>query len=319
MPRQDENLRILDLDLPGLYETQETPVKMLRGTFRDFTEWVKAADADDPAGSFAAARGGCTELSSHREDEGSGWAGTKSFDEALKLARVGWPEGLAEINKFIVKFESVIAGLLPVPEVQFDVTGDWLDIGRFLSGEPEDWGSLRDTEDTVETNNAKIVRLCLNMTANAGFDVKTIQRRGAACVALMHMLELTGRSCHLDIVEAATSTRRQEWYITVKRAGETLSPEQIAFAAVNGSMLRRFSFAVTEKMPEQMGRELGAGSSYGSAAQILRQEDYDIYMPALEGWGDSGDFSSEKKSIEWVLKTLRQQGIPIEEREAQSA
>lgn len=309
--RADENLRILDLDLPGLYETQETPTRMIRGTFRDFTEWLEMAQAPAPEGSFMANSGedSCESHSKGRD----GWAGTSSYAQAVKLAKYGWPEGLDEVQKFIAKFESVIAGLLPIPEVAFDIHGDWLDMGRFLSGEPEHWGSLRDTEDNIETSHGKIVRIGLNMAASYGFDPTTLQRRGAACVALMHMLELTGRSCHLDIVEATTNSMRQESYITVKRAGETLSPEQIAFAAVNASMLRRFRFAENEKMPYEIAKAIGCEFGYGIPAQILRQDEYDVYLPALLGYGGK-DFEGDDAAIEWVLSTLREQGIPITER-----
>lgn len=308
--RGDEDLKILDLNIPGLYESND---KMIRGTFRDFTEWVKAATADAPEGSWAESKGGIENCLSHDQHRDN-WAGTKSYAEAVKQARVGWPAGLLEVQKFVVKFESLIAGLLPIPEIVFDVSGDYLDIGRFLSGEPEDFASLRDSEDTIETSNAKIVRIGLNMATSAGFDVSVIQRRGAACVALMHMLELTGRSCSLDVVEATTNHRRQESYIAVKRAGETLSPEQIAFAAVSGSMLRRFRFAVNEKYPSDIAREVGCDYGYGSPAQVLKQEDYDVYLPALMGYGGAEGLGDDDSAIQWVLQTLKEQGVPITEK-----
>src|SRR3972149_7374987 len=120
----------------------------------------------------------------------SKWYGTGSDDAAIRLAEDGWEEGLTRLHKLSVELSDELIGLLHIPEVQFDVTGDELDVGKFVHGEPEDF--MRLVPAAIE-QEPKLLRVGVNFGASCGVDAEAMTRKGAAATGLIGILEQDGK------------------------------------------------------------------------------------------------------------------------------
>lgn len=120
---------------------------------------------------------------------------TRSLEEALALAKNGWPEGIRRIEEMSARLSEEIIKTLHVPEVTYDVTGDMLDVGRFVRGEPEDFMSLTPAEIEQEP---RILHLVANICTSSSVSPETLTRKGAAVVALVDALERHGKRVIID-------------------------------------------------------------------------------------------------------------------------
>lgn len=243
------------------------------------------------------------------------FTGTDSLEEAIGLARRGWRGGTAEIERLRASIDKLISGSVPMYEPYYDVTGDCIDVGRFVVGEPEDFMTLVDNGLRRESPSPKIVRIVNNISASAGIGTETILRRGAALIVLIDVLERHGIRCRVDLSHC-TQTRvrsgdRLEHYVTVKEDGEPISIDKLAFFMAHGSALRRIMFSVVEhesttiRESFRIGRDQGGG--YGYPGQSSDQGD--IYLDRILSAVDW----SEELTLAWLKLNLQRQGITLEE------
>jgi len=241
---------------------------------------------------------------------------TQTLEEALELAEKGWPEGLERIAEFSAVLNEQVTGYLLIQEMHYDVTGDVLDIGRFVSEEPEDFGSLRETEVPTDSLTPKIVNVVMNLATSASMSTYTMELRGAACVALCDALERHGKRVDLDMVFASqshTPYRSDETsgvsvnaIVRVKNSYEPLQLDKLAFILAHPSSCRRLAWASVEHMPDDVRIATGFNGGYCGLpcdSQYLG----DITMEKALG----GSGWSHEQTLEWILKTLQAQGIEV--------
>ena len=65
------------------------------------------------------------------------WHGGVTWDEAKRLAQRGWQEGLNEIHKYVADMSPIIAEHVFRPYPVNAVNGFAVDVGAFLSNNPE--------------------------------------------------------------------------------------------------------------------------------------------------------------------------------------
>lgn len=251
---------------------------------------------------------------SRRPAKGSHWDMGADFNETVRLAEKGWPEGLKLIDRIRARLESVTSSATFRPETNWDVAGDFVDIGRFVSGVPECMGTFDESEQQQQTTG-KIVRVVVNCAASSGVDASAMARRGAAAGALIDALESVGRSC--EIVLLCANGMRGSWLeylVPVKRAGEPLELDRLAMMLCHPTVYRRLFFSCFELESASTRRthNVCASGGYGhvDSGRYLIDAREDIIVPDMLLYSRGDDDSA---LLKWVFSELKKQGVEVAE------
>jgi len=174
------------------------------------------------------------------------WHGTDKFEEAVELARRGWPEGSAKALEFRASIADAVREIITSrsQSVSYDVSGQWVDIGRYLDGEPECFGNLEATGDTA---SQPVVKLYVNLAASGAVSVESLFARGAVILAAIDVLEATGRRVEVIAAKGSRGRTIHETYVTIKRADQPVDADRLAFVLAHAACLRRLFFSVMEQ------------------------------------------------------------------------
>lgn len=240
--------------------------------------------------------------------------GTPTFEAAADLAHKGWPGGREEMMQLTA---SILDRLTPsIGErhvTTLDVTGECCDNGAFSMGVPECMMAF-ETEPAENCPNGKIVTVALDYGGNGNITREQFLLRGAAMLAVIDALELTGFQVEV-LARKGTgvgSDGKGGWGKTylvefpVKKAGETMDPDRLAFVAGHPSMLRRLGWSMSEHEPVKVRDTFGfsIGGGYGNA--ISHPGTFDVQAPALAD-------ITEASTLEWVTSQLERFGVLVSE------
>lgn len=170
---------------------------------------------------------------------------TETFADACRLQREGWSEGAEKVARHREGFNAFIqaASNAKARQQSWDVSGQWIDVGRYLTGEPECWGSETDGNTTM----SRVVSIRLNNCVSAAVDPSTIVARGLAVLVAVDLLEACNVRCEVIV---GTASRQDgdvvESNVIVKRAGDPAEPNAMAFNIAHPSFFRRFGFKFME-------------------------------------------------------------------------
>jgi hypothetical protein len=217
----------------------------------------------------------------NRENSPS-WAGG-TFGDSLTLARSGWAEELSEalsIAQDAVELCERNHEVLKVTEPVYDVSGDSVDIGRYLSGEPE---CMVDFPLQPTSDVGRVITLCASVGYSAAIDADVIRRRGQVIVAFALALSQLGHNveCWAD-TSGSRGDRKFHVRTLVKAADDTLDPARIMFAYANPGMLRNLSFAIYDQFPGEFRQAFGPNT--GRGMPIAPKQDHPegtVYLPEL--------------------------------------
>lgn len=141
----------------------------------------------------------------------------------------------------IVKYDQAELQIKDVNEagnnVEYDVTGDFIDMGRYLEGVPEVFGSMH-------MGNARNRRVTIIISLNqwAGMKEKDINHRSERILRLVDALENNGVRCE---IRAISSTQCEHCEVIVKQYNESLVISDLA-VAMHSEFLRRCMFRFKE-------------------------------------------------------------------------
>lgn len=179
------------------------------------------------------------------------WHGTNTFEEAVEIARRGWPEGAAKALELRAEVESAVRDLINARSTtySYDVAGEYVDIGRHLSGEPECFGIEVADGSSV---SRPVVKIVANLAASGSVSTKSLFVRGAAIVAAIDILEALGRRVEVWVAHGSTKSRSgsgrvHETHALVKSADQPLDVDRLGFAIAHPACLRRLCFSVMEQ------------------------------------------------------------------------
>jgi hypothetical protein len=175
------------------------------------------------------------------------WNGnTTSLDHAISLVDTGWTEGAAKVSHWSAKLGCFLDASRAVKARQFawDVVGDFVDVGKYLTGEPECFGS---EENDGEQIASRIVSIRLNSSVSGGLQADAIVARGVAVLVAVDLLESCGRRCEV-IVSQSTSTYQiqADSNVIVKRPSEPVDLDRLAYAVAHPGFFRRLGFRFME-------------------------------------------------------------------------
>jgi hypothetical protein len=231
--------------------------------------------------------------------------GTSTFAEATKLAREGWHEGVERVGEIRATISSAIQSLISrrADSIGYDVFGEYVDVGLFLTGEPECFG-VRVSEDSISKS---VVRINVNIGVSGSVSHRAIFARGAAVIAAVDVIESTGRRVEVYGVDGSLKhggNRLHEIQVLLKSASQPLDIDRLVFALCHPSTLRRFCFSVAEKF-DVLASE--------SRPHEVAVEDGISTRPGLR----SHDFTTREllEEIKWICG---QAGIEIPQEEIDS-
>jgi hypothetical protein len=222
---------------------------------------------------------------------------TNTYEETLELTQKGWKYGADRVNALRTTLDTAVQTLVAAKAatVMYDVDGDWVDIGRLVTGEPECCGSW-DTQGDDAKN--KVVRIVANVSVSWMVKQETIFARGAACLAAVDILESLGKRVELWVSVGLNDYRhgRVDTHLIAKPAGQPVDTDRLAFVLCHADMFRRILFAHMEINDHDPSRCV--------PTPVFRDEDA-IFLPELR----TGKVPTHEENIQQVIKICEMAGI----------
>lgn len=180
---------------------------------------------------------------------------TDNLRDALTMAREGWNEPRASIDALVENIDSaIIPTMQPAFETYWDVSGGSVDVGAYLSGEPE---CMIETRLHEIAKPGKVISILVNGFYSAATKESDITTRGAAIVAFIDAVERMQHSAEVWVEYPFTGISH---LVKVKAAGERVDIDVLMFILGNRDAFRRVNFAAQELEPNG-GRGLGCGDN----------------------------------------------------------
>ena len=217
-----------------------------------------------------------------RDGNNEEWYGTRTFKEAVDLARNGWPKGVTKMNATAEEFTRRTRWTTD-RALEHDVGGAYPDVPVFLSGDP---ANMINTGDNI--NRVKpMVHVVVNRWTNCSFGPEQIFNFGAAMSVCIDQIEACGSRVQLDIVGATRSLSNRSKcfriHSVVKRPQEHMEKNRMSFALANAALLRRIHFSILEqRSPEAVFK-----NGYGQPAEWEKEQlpPGVLYIPSLQSFG----------------------------------
>lgn len=249
--------------------------------------------------------GGDTDRTSAR-DYGSGrdWTLGVEFDAALEMARTGWTEQLDDALSIA---ESAVALCerehdVMTPVMTYDVTGDYVDIGRYVTGEPE---CMVDYPLEPISKVGKVITVCVGGFYSAAMDAESLVLRGQVITALCIALARLGHNVEIwsDIAGQGHGEAHYSIRTLVKGVNDEIDPAKILLAFAHPLMFRRLGFAVMDGFKGGFAKRVGALGGYYSSKDKVRRDlpEGTIY---LEGVSTSVNIPDAHEALKGYLRDL---------------
>lgn len=231
---------------------------------------------------------------------------TSSFDAAMRLAELGWPEATAKATALTSAMVDKVTSLVEHERITYDVTGRDFDVSMMLTGEPEHWSN---TETVITTGTStRILKLVINTAVSSAVDTDVIIARGSAIAALVAVLELSGFRVEIEMTSPFADQNRKvliNFVIPVKSADQPLDLDRLIFAAAHPSMERRLMFSALEHNVD----ERNALRNYGWPTEVPKANQGDIYIGHSSSEDDQ--WTRTETAARWVLDQAKAQGVTL--------
>ena len=232
------------------------------------------------------------------------WYKSDSYEHALELAEKGWPEGLQRMQALRAGLLSHRGGKEARFVNAFTEAGDEPDIGRYLSGEPE---NMIHYETQYVPSAGRVLRIVVSAAHSSAIKESMIFNKGAAAVTLIDMVENAGLRTEVWVVAGVRSKSNADVetavWVCLKQPDQPPELDRLAFILAHPSFMRRLCFRLFEqKSRTDFLREHGTESNYGYPVDV-KVEPEDIYIGAMQhGFGNQ--INTEADCIKFVNETL---------------
>ena len=179
---------------------------------------------------------------------------TETFEEAVGLARAGWAEGTAKVVEHREQATAFLAAAKTAKSREFgwDVEGHFIDVGRYLEGEPECCGNEFDGGEKVAS---RVVSLRINQAVSGSVEGDSICARGVTVLCAVDLLESCGIRCEIILSIGNVSSNsagsvkdlEAESHVLIKRASDPVDLDRLAFWIAHPASFRRFGFRFLEQ------------------------------------------------------------------------
>ena len=227
--------------------------------------------------------------------------GSLTFKEAVAAAKSGgyWPEGANNLLSVELK-QSDIENELSAPALISALAGFAPLVPAFLAGQPDNMLAF-DCEPTP----ARVLRLSVECTTASAVSSEAIFNRGRAILAVIVELEKQGYSISLDAHTYSVFIRKSaanltfETCVTLKNAGESLSPSALTFPLCNAAYSRRCIFRLKEACPTFYRATTGK-NGYGRVIPSYKPHGYNAHFPCIDE-----DHQLAYETPQKALKTIK--------------
>lgn len=187
--------------------------------------------------------------------------------------------------------------------VDYDVTGDYIDMGRYMEGIPESVG-------TMHNGNARNRRMNVTININQWYGIShsVITKRGERILRLIDGLEGSGVRCQLTAIESSQCNHTE---VVIKHHSEPLTITDLA-VVTHPEFLRRCVFRIIEHSKTY---ESGYGSSrsFGEAVspEMLTVESNDeIHLFIDSNMTEARDVDARFDELERLLQWELNKTVP---------
>lgn len=254
----------------------------------------------------------CAQRHSGEFEAAHGWdpyfCGAESIEAALSLARNGWQEAEVEALNIVdsaidaIDAETDVVAFRPL----FAMSGAEVDMGRYLSGEPE---CMVDYELITAPSAGRVITLCASVCVSAAVSNETIKKRGYGIAALAFALMRLGFAVELwaDITISGSGFGGKalgQMRILVKGLNDELDPSKVMFGYAHPAMLRGLGLPVGHEFEPKLAQRLGIGRGYGRPAPCIEDlPEGTIYLPEICSNRDVPD------AYNMLMRYMRELGI----------
>ena len=236
--KRGENYLLGELDTSKLSEDDRVKYsydglenKELMGRFYGLNNFIYFMDEnyDKKFGGRMPKRGD----SSKREDDGDDWVKYSTFDECRE-AILNTPEvfrNFKEADIALTEYDSL------GNDIEYAVCGDFLDIGRVMTGEPESFGSMKNGRIT-----SKFANIILNGQHRWSTKAEYINKKAQRTARLVDWLEHNNIRCNITIMWSNEDAHLE---LVIKRPQDILNINDIC-VGLSADFFRRYSFAWAE-------------------------------------------------------------------------
>ena len=200
---------------------------------------------------------------------------TWTFQEALDLARYGWAAGLRqkkEHERKILFTPQEQMGLHYERTIDYDVAGNSVDMGRYLTGMPDCMRHVKMPKEHVFPTRTQKIFVIDDTHDNT--QTHEIINHGYTVYQIIEALELVNIRTELIYVHPSNKQYMSalndyyffETYIKLKNTEDVIYPEKIIFALAHPSMFRRLVLSCWEREPFLTRMTFGfySGAHYGN-------------------------------------------------------
>lgn len=191
----------------------------------------------------------------------------------------------------------------------YAVAGNYIDIGNYLSNDPECFIAKEYDENNQQ---GKIITIVCSIGFSAAISPETIIQRGAMVCALIDAIEYAGYRAEVICNKATSnssntrdgSNKDNGWLevdVTLKKANQVLNRIELAFCLAHPAMLRRIMFSVAEI-------EGWSDFTYGYGYSSTATNKGDLYIEEI-----FSKVVADEEAIKWILSELKKLGITIEQ------
>lgn len=220
------------------------------------------------------------------------FSGTHDLEEAIDIARNGWPEGVEHTEEIINR--------ISVPHAKRrtrtnGVAGGAVNVGRMLSGNP--LHMVR----RVRLEGKRNTTIFVDFGSASRLSKDTLIIRAIAVAAMVDVTENAGYSC--EVVAVNCLRNAHQITVTLKSAGENLNLNDLIFGLGHPSFLRRLSFVVVCSAIETRRNWANQGTVYVPFNDTHQPKSNEFYIPKISSF-DENEIKGET-IVERALSMLR--------------
>lgn len=219
------------------------------------------------------------------------WNGGASLEQCAEMLLTGWRAKRKAIHQNIDEAlreleDRINSYITDQNRSVLDVSGGYVDVDRYLLGEPE---CMWESHMHDEVSSGKVLKVLVNVAACAGVPPERITERGMAVAAAVEAVQRMGFNVELWVGECVTGWGNRSGYdasvelVRVKDYRDVIDEEVSLFLMAHPGMLRKIIFWCNEQNPKVIRRDFGFGpdgSGYGRPARFPAEvsEQYDLVV-----------------------------------------
>lgn len=215
-----------------------------------------------------------------------------SWKDSLKLARYG--------IKKQSKIERIVTSMNLLEKVKtkgFGMSehGLFVDIGSYLSGEPECW-----VTEQFNYKPKKVVKILISISYPWYYNEKQVENRGAGIISLIQMLKKQGYIVKVNLYESSIYNGKQ-YTCFLKIPTNPLDIQSLSYALCSSTLLRRFMFAWLELKTKESN--CGSYGSPNTINEVAISKD----IIHFQGLGtEKCNYTSESDTKTYIAKLFNQ-------------